>query len=88
MQAAGDFDDQIANDPTPEADGVLDHATAFDTAVDVFNPHVARGEGTIVRFLFRRQDATAGLFDRLEWRDTITVKGEKAEVLQEVATIR
>lgn len=88
MEAAGDFDDQIANDPTPEADGVFDHATAFDTAVDVFNPNASLREIAIVDVLFRRQDATTWLFDGLERRDAIEVKGKKSEVLQEVTAIR
>ncbi len=88
MEAAGDFHHEITNDPAPEADGVLDHATAFDTAVDVFNPHASLREGTIVGFLFRRQDAPAGLFGGLEQGDAVEIKGQKSQVLQQMAVRR
>ncbi|MBP1464276.1 phage integrase N-terminal SAM-like domain-containing protein [Candidatus Chloroploca sp. M-50] len=60
VEAAGDFDDQIANDPTPEADGVLEHATAFDAAVDLFNPDASLREIRRKHYSLRTEEAYVG----------------------------
>ncbi len=83
MQPTGDFDHEIADNAAPEADRILDHATAFDTAVHVFNPHPAGSERLIVRFLFRRELAPAGFLDRLKHGDPIQLKREEAEILKQ-----
>src|SRR5271166_1582681 len=41
MQGTADFHHQIADAPLPQADPVFDDATAFDTAVDMFDPQPA-----------------------------------------------
>ena len=85
MEGTGDFHHQITNGATPEPEGILDHATAFDAAIDVFNPHPPPGQRLIVGFLFGREAATTRLLRRLEHLDTIECKGEKAQVLQQLA---
>ena len=87
MQSTGDFHHEIANNAAPEADRILDHATAFDTAVHMFNPHPAGGQRLIVRFLFRRELAPAGFLDRLPHGDPIQLKREEPEILKQGAAV-
>jgi hypothetical protein len=85
MQPTGDFDDEITNDAAPETDGVLDHPTAFDAAVDVFDPHPSLGERLIVGFLLGRERAATGLLDRLVHRHAIQGKAEESQILEQFA---
>lgn len=84
METTRDFDDEIANDATPEAeaDGVLGHATAFDAAVDIFNPHASLGHDPIVGFLVRLEMTNPVFLDRLADCHPIQRKGKKAESLE------
>jgi len=87
VERTGDFNDEIANDAAPAADGVLDHATAFDAAVDMFNPHPSPGHGAIVGFLLRRELSTPRFLDRLVDRHSIQRTGKNAEILEQLTAI-
>jgi len=82
MERTRNFDNEIANDAAPEADGVLDHATAFHAAVDMFNSYPSLRHSLIVGFLGRREVPTPGFLDRLVDRYPIQRKGKKAKILE------
>src|SRR5208282_1238761 len=53
MQGTADFHHQIADAPLPQADPVFDDATAFDTAVDMFDPQPAIVERLVYSLLLQ-----------------------------------
>lgn len=85
MERTGHFHDEVANGAAPESQGILDHPTAFDAAVDMFNPHPPPRQRLVLGFLFGCQRAATGLLGRLEHRDAVEREGEKAQILEQLA---
>lgn len=88
MEGAGDFHDQIANTPAPEADALFDHATALDTTVDVFDTNAPAGQGLIGCFLLLAQLTAPRLLERLDDFYSIEGEGQKAEILKQLTALR
>ena len=86
MQPTGDFDHEIPNNGTPEANGILDHAAALDATIDVLDAYALLGYGAIVGFLRWGERATTRLFDRLVDGDPIQGKATKAQILEQVTS--
>ena len=85
MQRTADFSDHITHTVAKETDRVFDYPTALDTTVDMFDPY-APPRKLLVERLFVVCQAAATWF--LEGRDTthaIERKGQKAQILQEMA---
>src|SRR6266516_6509175 len=66
VQGTTEFHHEIADALLPQADAVLDDATALDTAVDMLDPQPALGEGLIRRLLLQRQLLAAWFLGRHE----------------------
>jgi hypothetical protein len=77
MQPTADFHDQITNADLPQAAGVVNHATAFDAAVDGLNTHTAAGDAPIRGFLGARQGSPSRFADRHDGFHL--VQGERQE---------
>ena len=86
MQRTADFHHHIANTFLNQADGVFDHATAFDTADHVLDPHTAARDDLIGRFLFGRQLAAARLLGGHDHFHLVRRKGQEAQVLEQPAS--
>lgn len=81
MQATTGLHHLIPAVLAPQAEFVFDDPTAFDTANHMLNPHANTRNPTVLRFLIRRQGATARLFLGLRDRDPGDRKALKAQVL-------
>lgn len=57
--------------------------TAFDAAIDVFNPYTALGQRMIFRFLFGRQFAFLGFLVRRFVGRAVEQEVDKAQILQQ-----
>jgi len=85
MQGTAEFHDQIPQARLEQAQGVFDDATALDTTVHMLNAHPTAGQRVIGRFLLLRQLLFAGFLGRHQDLDLGQRKGQKAQVLQELA---
>jgi hypothetical protein len=88
VEGAGNFHDQVTDTPAPEADTLLDHTTALDTTVDVFDANPPSGQGLISRFLLLAQRAAPWLLERLEDFYSIKGEGQKAQILEQLTAVR
>jgi hypothetical protein len=84
MQGTADFHHHVANPDFPQADGLFEHAAAFDAAVDMFDAHAPPRDLPIRRFLRPRQRVPAGLLRGLDDVHPGEREGLKAQVLQEL----
>jgi hypothetical protein len=85
MQRTADFSDHITHTIAKQTDRVFDNPTALDTTVDMFDPYTSSRELLIERLFLIGQAAATWL---LEWCDTthaVEPKGQKAQILQEMA---
>src|SRR5262249_40163586 len=85
MQRTADFHDAIANAGLPEAVSVMDNATAFDAAVDMFDAHAAAGNAPIRRFLRARQGPAPRLAGRHDHLDRVGRERQEAQILEQAA---
>ena len=88
MQGTADFHHHIAYPLLPHPDGLFQHATAFDAAIDMFDAHPTPRDLPIVRLLGGRQRVPARFLRRLEDRDAVPRAPVKAQVLQPLALRR
>jgi hypothetical protein len=87
MQGTADFHDQIADARLSQAAGVVDDATALDTAVDVLDAHAPTGDASIGGFLAAREGSATGLAGRHEDLDLVERECQEAQILEQ-ATAR
>ena len=85
MQGTADFHDQIANTRLPQAVGVVDNATALDTAVDVLDAHTATRDAPIGGFLGAREGAASRLPGRHDDLHLVQRKRQEAQILEQPA---
>ena len=88
MQGTADGHHHVAHPVLPHPDGLFEHATAFDTALDLFHAHPSPSDRPVVRFLGWRQRLPARLLrglDDLHSRQRACVQ---AGVLQQLAPSR
>lgn len=78
MERAGDFHDSILSANDAEPTNIFHGATAFDTAVDMFNAHADGRKLLIEGFLVWGQLAASWFFERGQTDDLIERKGKKA----------
>ena len=83
MQRTADFHDQIADARLPKAAGVMDDATALDTAVDVFDAHAATRDAPICSFLGAREGPASRLPGRHDDLDLIEGERQEAQILEQ-----
>jgi len=83
MQRTADFHDQIADARLPKAAGVVDDATALDTAVDVFDAHAATRDAPICSFLGAREGPASRLPGRHDNLDLIEGERQEAQILEQ-----
>ena len=85
MQRTADFHDEIADACLPEAAGVMDDATALQTAVHVLDAYTPAGKASI-RGLLRACEGTPprllGRYDHLDLRGR---KRQQAQILEKPA---
>ena len=82
MQRTADFHHHVANPDFPQADGLFEHAAAFDAAVDMLDTHAPPRDFPIPRFLGSRQRFPAGLLRRLDDVHAVQRERLKAQILQ------
>jgi hypothetical protein len=85
MQGTADFHHDITNALLPQADPVLDDATALDTAVDMLDPQSARVERLVGSLLRRWQVRARWFLGRHEDLHLGKREGQEAEILQQPA---
>jgi hypothetical protein len=85
VQGTAKFHHEIADDLLPQADPVFDDATAFDTAVDMFDPPPAVSERLIGPLLLQRQLLAAWFLGRHEELYVGECKRQETQILQEPA---
>jgi hypothetical protein len=85
MQATTDFHDQITDTRLPQAAGVVNHATAFDAAVDVLNTHAAAGDASIHGFLGARQGSSSRFAGRHDGFHLVQGERQEAQILEQPA---
>jgi hypothetical protein len=85
MQGTADFHHDITNALLPQADPVLDDATALDTAVDMLDPQSARVERLVGSLLRRWQVRARWFLGRHEDLHLGEREGQEAEILQQPA---
>jgi hypothetical protein len=83
MQRTADFHDQIADARLPKAAGVVDDATALDTAVDVLDAHAATRDAPICSFLGAREGPASRLPGRHDDLDLIEGERQEAQILEQ-----
>ena len=88
MQGTADFHDQIADTDLPKAAGVVDDATALDTAVDMLDAHATACDASIRGLLRASEFASPGLASWHDDLDMVERKGQEAQILEQAATRR
>jgi hypothetical protein len=88
MQRTADFHDEVANTRLPQTVGVVDDATALDTAVDVLNAHTATRDAPIGGFLGTREGAASRLPGRYDDLHLVQRKRQEAQILEQPAPCR
>ena len=88
VQGTAQFHHQIADALLPQADAVLDDATALDTAVDMLDPEPAKEQGLVGPLLLPCQLFAAGFLGRHEDLYLREREREEAEILQQPAPRR
>lgn len=88
MQRTGNLHDGILSTHDAESANILDNATAFDTAVDMFNADTQGGELLIKGFLSGGQLAAFGFLERGQTLDAIARESQKAQILEQPTTGR
>ena len=88
MQGTADFHDQIADTDLPKAAGVVDDATALDTAVDMLDAHATARDASIRGLLRASEFASPGLARWHDDLDMVERKGQEAKILEQPATRR
>jgi len=88
MQRTADFQDQVANTLLPQTVGVVDDATALDTAVDVRDAHTATRDAPIGGFWGAREGAASRLPGRHEDLHLVQRKRQDAQILAQAAPCR
>jgi len=83
VQGTTEFHHQITDTLFPQADAVLDDATALDTAVDMLDPQPALVERLVGSVLFPCQLLAAGFLQRHEDLDLRERKSQEAQILQQ-----
>lgn len=83
MQSTPNFHDHVPDVVPMQATGFLQHATAFDTAIDVLNPYPTACHGLVVGFLFCGEILATWLPCWHMYLDIGQRQGQKAQVLQE-----
>jgi len=82
------FHHEIADGAPPDSWRILHHSAALDTTIDMFNAHPSARLCLIGRLLFGREGAPTRLFGRLPHLHPIQRKGEKAQILEQLAVGR
>jgi hypothetical protein len=85
MQRTADFHDQVADACLPKAVGVVDDATALDTAVDVLDAHTSAGDTPSRGFLRLCKGSAPGLPGRHDDLDVVQYERQEAEILEQPA---
>ena len=85
VESTRHFHHEIADGSTPDSQRILHHPAALDTTIDMLNAHPSARQCLIGRLLFGREGAPTGLFGRLQHLDPIQRKGEKAQILEQLA---
>src|SRR5262245_5120934 len=88
MQCTADFHDRISNPRLPPAAGVVDHAAALDTAVDMFDAHTATRDAPIGGLLRAREGPPPRLLRRHDDLDLVERERQEAEILAQPASRR
>src|SRR5882724_6029468 len=88
MQRTADFHDRISNPCLPQAAGVVDHAAALDTAVDMFDADTAMRDAPIRGFLRAREGPPPRLLRRHDDLDVVERARQEAEILAQPASRR
>ena len=83
METTANFHNEIAHPYPTKTHAVLEHATAFDTTVDVFDTDPAGGECPIFCLLFVGQLPTTGFAMRGAGGHAFQRESQKAEILQQ-----
>ena len=83
MQRPADFHDQIADARLSQAAGVVDHATALDTAVDGREAHAPTGDASIGGFWAAPEGSAAGLAGRHADLDVVPRECLEAQILEQ-----
>ena len=82
MQRTADFHDQVADARLPEAAGVVDHAAALDTAIDVLDAHAATCNAPIGGFLAAGEGSASWLAGRHDDLHLVERERLKAQILE------
>ena len=85
MQSTANFHHHIAYAVFPHPDGLLEHAAAFDTAIDMYDAHPTPSDRVVVGLLCGRQRFSSRLLCRLEDLHALQGAPLQAEVLEQLA---
>jgi hypothetical protein len=85
MQSTADFHHQVTNTRLPEAEGIVDDATALDAAIDVLDAHAPTGDASIRGFLLASKGPAPWLLRRHDRLDVVEREGQEAEILEQPA---
>jgi hypothetical protein len=85
MQRTTDCHEQVANPGFPQPAGLLEHAVAFDAALDQFDAPPSPSDLPLPRVRCARQFVPAGLLRRLDDLPAVTHDPLKAQVLPHLA---
>jgi hypothetical protein len=85
MQPTADGHDAIANAGRPEAVGVMDDATALDTASDRRDAHATTGNAPIRRLLCARARPSSRVPGRHDDLDMVERQRQEAQILEQAA---
>jgi hypothetical protein len=88
MPRTADFHDQVANTHLPQTVGVVDDATALDTAVDVLDAYTATRDASIRGFLGAREGAASRLSRRHDDLHLVQRKRQEAQILAQPVSRR
>jgi hypothetical protein len=83
MRRTADCHQAIANAGLPEAVGVMDDATALNTAIDMLDAHATTGDVPIRRFLCARELPSARFPGRHDDLDMGERKRQEAQILEQ-----
>jgi hypothetical protein len=83
MQRTADFHNEVANACLPQTAGIVDDATALDTAVDVLDAYTATRDTPIGSFLGTREGKASRLPGRHDDLDLVERKRQEAQILEQ-----
>ena len=84
MQSTADFHHHVAHPVFPHAHGLFQHATTFDTAIDMFDAYPTPRDLPVIRLLLWRQRLAAWLLRRLEELHALQRASLQPQILQEL----